>query len=97
MSSSRGRQKWIESRNFWTFFISATFASLYFVWVLRKCYDMNNVFDHIAANRHFESWGNTIALFWGVFVMHGILKSIFPIRGNQPPPENLPPVNTDDQ
>jgi len=72
----RLRKKWVESRNFWTFFVSSTFASTVFLWFIWKCRNLDGSFDHVAANNHYSTWGNTIAVFWGVFVANNVLKYV---------------------
>jgi hypothetical protein len=76
---SRLRRKWIQSRNFWTFFVSGTFATTVSINLIIKC-EMPEGYDHVMADRHFNSWSTTIALFWGVFVAQNVLKYAFTKR-----------------
>jgi len=79
------------SRNFWNFAIAATIATTAFVWLLKRCHDLDGSFNHEAADGYFNTWGNTIALFTVLFLGkemgNKVLEAIPAMRGKKKEPE----------
>jgi len=60
--------KTLRSRNFMNFALSSSFVTVILFYLLSKC-EYNGVFDHVAADRYINTWGNSIVMFAAVFLL----------------------------